>query len=221
MHPRLFSVALFLGLVGQLFGQGSEFDPADEYRETAGRLIGAALLDEEGWRKLEYLCDRIGHRLSGSRALEQAIDWAEARMRQEGFQVRRLPVQVPHWVRGRESLRMLHPRQLELPLLGLGMSVGTPEAGVQADVVSVASFEELEELGREAVSGKIVLFDVPYQGYGNTVRYRSSGASRAAALGAVAVLLRSVGPVSLQTPHTGALRYDDELPQIPAAAVTI
>jgi carboxypeptidase Q len=65
-----------------------------------------------------------------------------------------------------------------------------------------------------------VLFNVPFTTYGETVQYRSLGPSRAAVLGAVAVLVRAVGPLGLRTPHTGALRYVDGQPQVAAAAVT-
>ncbi len=194
----------------------------EQYRAVAGRLIGAAMVDQDGWEKLTYLCDRIGHRLSGSQSLEFAVDWATEQMRNDGLEnVRQQPVQVPHWVRGRESLWLLSPRRLQLPVLGLGMSVGTPPEGITAPVVVVSSFEELKQLGREVVAGKVVLYDIPWAGYRNTVRYRSSGASRAAELGAVAALIRSIGPVSLQTPHTGSLRYREEIPKIPAAALSI
>jgi Zn-dependent M28 family amino/carboxypeptidase len=70
------------------------------------------------------------------------------------------------------------------------------------------------------VRGKIVLFNAPYEGYGQTVVYRSNGPSRAAALGAVAVLVRSITPLAMQIPHTGALTYDDAQPKIPAAAIS-
>ena len=66
-----------------------------------------------------------------------------------------------------------------------------------------------------------MLYNAPWEGYGRTVAYRHGGASRAAALGAVAVLVRSVTPVSLQSPHTGAMEYEGSSPKIPAAAVTI
>ncbi len=216
--PVTISLLLALGL-GILAAQND--DAIRRYQEVAGRLIGAALVDEQGWRKLAYLCDRIGHRLSGSPQLAEAIEWAAATMQAEGLQVTRLPVQVPHWVRGEESVWMVSPRRIQLPMLGLGMSVGTPPQGLTAEVVAVSGFDELDALGRERVEGKIVLYDVPYEGYGKTVRYRSSGASRAAALGAVAALIRSVGPVSLQTPHTGSLRYQEDISKIPAAALTI
>lgn len=194
----------------------------DRYREVAGRLIGAALTDQEGWEKLEHLSLRIGHRLSGSPQLEAAILWASERMRAEGLEnVRLQPVTVPHWVRGREEARLLAPVEKELEILGLGNSVGTPPEGIEASVVVARSFEELRELGRDEVEGRIVLYAVEWEGYGRTVRYRVNGPSEAARLGAVAALVRSATGRSLYTPHTGSLVYAEDAPRIPAAAVTV
>jgi hypothetical protein len=106
-------------------------------------------------------------------------------------------------------------------MLGLGMSVGTPEGGITAPVVAVRSWEELDALPPEAVQGKIVLYAVEWEGYGRTVQYRVAGASRAAAKGAVAALVRSATGRSLNTPHTGVMHYDPDHPEIPAAAVTV
>jgi Zn-dependent M28 family amino/carboxypeptidase len=135
--------------------------------------------------------------------------------------VRLIPVKVPHWVRGAESARLIAPEMRPLHMLGLGMSVGTPPGGITADVVVVWNFDDLAKLGRAGVRGKIVLFNAPYEGYGQTVVYRSNGPSRAAALGAVAVLVRSITPLAMQIPHTGALTYDESQPKIPAAAITL
>ena len=193
----------------------------ERYREAAGRILGAALVDTEGWGKLVHLTTHIGHRLSGSGALERAIEWAVEGMRAEGLAVRTQPVMVPQWVRGEESLEVVEPAPRALALLGLGGSVGTPPEGVTAPVVVVRDFDELEALGREGVEGRIVVYAVEWRGYGYTVRYRGSGASRAAALGAVAALVRSATGRSLYTPHTGALRYAEDAPRIPAAAITV
>ena len=193
----------------------------DTYREPAGQILGAAMTDVEGWKKLEYLTTEIGHRLSGSTGLERAIDWAAERMEDEGLHVRKLPVKVPHWVRGEESARLLAPVERSLSILGLGRSVGTPVGGITAEVIAVTSFEELEQLDRTDVEGKIVLYAVPWMGYGKNVKYRGAGASRAAELGAVAALVRSATDRSLNTPHTGMMTYDDAFPRIPAAAVTV
>ncbi len=193
----------------------------DDYRAPAGRIIGAALTSNKAYERLSYLTDRIGNRLSGSASLERAIAWAISEMKRDGLDnVRGEKVMVPHWVRGEESLEMTAPAPQKLAILGLGNSVATPVAGITAEAVVVRNFDELDALG-EQVRGKIVVYNVAFTGYGATVRYRSSGASRAARLGAVAALVRSITPVSLQTPHTGALIYDDKQPKIPAAAITI
>lgn len=193
----------------------------DNYRATAGRIIGASLVSNRGYTRLAYLTDHIGHRLSGSKSLERAIEWALAEMKKDGLDnVRGEKVMVPHWVRGEESLEMTAPRPMTLSMLGLGNSVGTPAEGITAEPVVVRNFAELDALG-EKVRGKIVVYNVPFTSYGATVQYRGSGPSRAARYGAVAVLVRSVTPVSLQSPHTGGLNYDQRQPKIPAAAISI
>jgi hypothetical protein len=196
--------------------------PVSPYADAASRLIGAALTDDEGYAKLSFLCDRIGHRLSGSAGLQRAIDWSASELKRDGLSnVQTPPVKVPHWVRGEESALMLEPLEMPLAMLGLGGSVATPAEGISADVVCTASYEELKQLGEAGVRGKIVLYDAPWQGYGRSVQFRSSGASAAARFGAVGALVRSVTPVSLRTPHTGMLSYAADAPKIPAAAVSV
>jgi carboxypeptidase Q len=193
----------------------------DGYRAAAARIIGAALTSDRAYSRLAYLTDHIGHRLSGSKNLERAIEWALTEMKRDGLDnVRAEKVMVPHWVRGEESLEMLTPRPKKLTMLGLGNSVGTPTEGITAEVVVVRNFGELERLG-EGARGKIVVYNVPFTTYGATVTYRLQGASRAARYGAVGALVRSITPVSLQTPHTGAMQYDPAQPRIPVAAITI
>jgi hypothetical protein len=210
-------IAIILSTTSFAFSQNL----TDQYRATANRLIDAALADTGGYDNLAYLCDRIGNRLSGSESLNRAIKWSEETMTRDGLSnVRLIPVKVPHWVRGAESARLIAPETRPLHMLGLGMSVGTPPGGITADVVVVWNFDDLMHLGRDGVRGKIVLFNAPYEGYGQTVVYRSNGPSRAAALGAVAVLVRSITPLAMQIPHTGALTYDESQPKIPAAAIS-
>jgi Zn-dependent M28 family amino/carboxypeptidase len=88
-------------------------------------------------------------------------------------------------------------------------------------VVVVRHEDELAALGRDKVEGKIVAFTPDWEGYGRTVRFRSSGASLAAKLGAVAALVRSATGRSIGSPHTGSLTYDEGVPRIPAAAITV
>src|ERR1039457_1945038 len=187
---------------------------SESYKDASSQIIAAALADQDGYAKLSYLCDRIGNRLSGSDSLNAAIEWAAAQMKRDGLENVATPaVKVPHWMRGREDAEMAKPVRHTLTMLGLGGSVATPADGITAEVVPVASFDALNALGREKVAGKIVLFNVPYEGYGNTEAYRGSGPSRPAWLGAESL--------ALQTPHTGSLNYSESDPKIPAAAITL
>jgi carboxypeptidase Q len=196
-------------------------DPAQTYRAAANRLIEAALRDSAAYDRLAELTERFGHRFSGSESLERAIDWILQEMREDGLaNVRGEPVTVPRWVRGEESATLMSPREMDLPMLGLGGSVGTPTDGITAEVLVVESYEELERRAAEA-RGKIVLFDVPFTTYGETVQYRSGGAIAAARAGAVASLIRSVASYSMRTPHTGNMRYEEGVPQIPHAALSV
>lgn len=173
------------------------------------------------WRALADLCDLVGARPAGSPQMARAVEWAVGTLRAAGFDsVWTEPVTVPVWERGREWARCTAPVAFDLRLLGLGLSDGTGPDGVEAEVLVVRSFEELERRGAEA-AGRIVLFNMPWEGYGKTVQYRSRGAGAAARHGAVACLVRSVTPFSLATPHTGMMRYADDATRIPAAAVTV
>jgi carboxypeptidase Q len=187
---------------------------------AARKLIAESQRTDFAWQRLAELTDTFGPRLSGSEALERALDWAVAAMKKDGLEnVRKEPVLVPKWVRGRESFDLVEPVRQPLPLLGLGNSVGTPAAGIEADVLVVASFDELKARAGDA-RGRIVLFNAPFTNYGQTVVYRTTGPSRAAELGAVAALVRSIGPTGLRTPHTGSTNYDPAVAKIPAAAIS-
>jgi len=193
----------------------------DRYRADADRIIDAALKDSTAWNRLAEMTERFGNRLSGTAALEQTIDWVIARMKEDGLQnVRGEPAMVPVWVRGEESAQMVRPRVQNLPMLGLGGSIATPPGGITADVLVVGSFSDLTAKAAQS-SGKIVLYDVPFTNYGETVQYRARGAVAAAKVGAVGALVRSVTPYSQRTPHTGGMSYDSTVRRIPAAAITV
>jgi carboxypeptidase Q len=191
------------------------------HRADVQRLIDASMGSTAAWERLAELCDTFGGRLTGSRNLELACEWAAETMRKDGLEnVRLQKTLVPRWTRGTESLDIVEPVASPLVMLGLGGSIGTPEGGITAPLMIVRSFDDLNARAAE-VTGKIVLFDVPFTSYGQTVAYRSNGAINAARHGAVAVLVRSVGPMGLRTPHTGAMSYLQGTPRIPAAAIPI
>lgn len=193
-----------------------------QYRDAADRLIDAALRDSAAHQRLSVLVDRFGHRFSGSTSLERAIDWILEEMRRDGLEnVRGEPVMVPRWVRGEERAELITPRRKALPMLGLGGSVGTPRGGITGQIIVVTDFDDLRARAADA-RGKIVLF-VPeqWEGYGTNVQYRTRGAVEAARAGAVASLIASVTPYSMQTPHTGNSQYDPNVERIPHAAITL
>ncbi len=196
--------------------------PAAPYAEAAVRITEAALADSFAYHRVEEIATQFGSRLSGSDALEAAIDWILDAMRADGLEnVYGQPALVPHWVRGTESAVLVTPTgEMDLPMLGLGGSIATPPEGVEAEVLVVTSFDDLTARADEA-RGRIVLFDVPFTSYGQTVAYRTGGAVAASRVGAVASLIRSVGPSSLSTPHTGTMHYEDGVPRIPHAALTL
>ena len=220
MH-RVCSVLFLLALVVADGRVVPRVAPAwlDPYRANADKLIAAAQADQFAWDRLAELTDTYGQRLSGSENLTRAIAWAQEAMKKDGLEnVHTERVMVPRWVRGSESLEIVNPPHHVVPMLGLGGSVATPPAGVEADVIVVSNGDELTRRAADA-RGKIVLFNVPYTNYGETVAYRSGGASMAARVGAVASLVRSVGPIGLRTPHTGGMNYVADVAKIPTAAI--
>lgn len=191
----------------------------DPYRADASRLIAEAASNAFAWDRLAELTDTYGNRLSGSDNLARAIAWAAETMKKDGLDsVRTETTMVPRWVRGQESATIVDPPEHPMSMLGLGGSVATPPAGLEADVMVVGSFQDLAARVAEA-KGKIVLFNVPYTTYGETVTYRSGGARAAADHGAVAAFVRAVGPMGLRTPHTGGMQYGDNALKIPTAAI--
>lgn len=196
------------------------------------RLFTEALNKGKAYEDLRFMCKNIGHRLSGSVAAQKAVEYTQKLMRDYGFDSVYLQyVQVPHWVRGeKEEAKafLSNGKSVPLRVLALGNSVGTGGNGVKAEVIEVKSIKELDSLGQQAIKGKIVFFNRPmnptfittFEAYGDAVDQRSIGASSAAKYGAVAVIVRSMTLARDTFPHTGALRYLDSLPQIPAVAIS-
>lgn len=201
------------------------------------KLQQAALTSDYAYRQVAHLANNIGPRLSGSAQAQQAVDYVAAELKALGLEVQLEKVIVPHWVRGEETAALtVYPGQApgteqKIILTALGGSVATPAGGLTAEVIAVRDFNQLNSLGRERVKGKIVVFNHPFdkrmaaqghggEAYGEAVLYRSDAAIAAARLGAVACLIRSVGGAAYRLPHTGTTHYAEDVPKIPAGAVT-
>ncbi len=199
-----------------------------EVEETAAALRDRALESRLAYDLLRSLTTETGPRFAGTAGDRAAVAWALRQMEALGFSaVRAEPVTVPRWVRGAAEGAILEPFPQELILTALGGSIGTPEEGIAAEVLSVAALEELEALPADAARGKIVFINRRTErhrsgkGYGGTVPIRRDGAGLAARKGALAVLIRSVGTGNHRFPHTGSLRYPEGVRPIPAAALAV
>jgi carboxypeptidase Q len=196
-------------------------------------IKSASLNDDYAYRQLAHLTENIGPRPSGSPQARAASEYVASELRKLGLEVRLEPVIIPHWVRGTETAALVeYPGMVpnttqKVVLTALGGSSSTTPDGLTAEVVTVDTFDELQALGHDKVTGKIVLFNelfdkqkaaagLAFAAYGEAVRYRAAGPKVAADLGAVAALVRSVAAADYRLPHTGF-----SIPAaIPAAAVT-
>lgn len=207
---------------------------AQDYTEDAAfiqQIHDKALTDAEGYKWLSYLTKNIGARLAGSPQAAAAVEYTRQIMDTLQFdEVRLQECQVPHWVRGRkEQVRIIGSSRgdIDLHALSLGNTIGTGNGGLTAEVVSVNSLDEVDELGVAGIKGKIVLYNRPmeatllntFRAYGKAVDQRVHGASRASKYGAVATLVRSMSSYTDHIPHTGVQRYQDDIPPIPALAI--
>jgi len=225
--PLLGSAPARTGPIAVGRGDSPRFTPgeSDELSRVASLLIGEETASGGAYRKLAWLTDRIGPRLSGSAGAAAAVAWAQEEFRRDGLaRVRAEKLMVPHWIRGVETAVIVSPVQQRMATTALGMSVPTPPEGVTAEVVEATSPEELHAPGTR-VRGKIVFFNKPIapnpdgEGYGSAVSLRYAGPSEAAKQGAVAMLIRSLGTLTARMPHTGSLGYKEGVDRIPAAAI--
>ncbi|RPE13018.1 peptidase M28 family protein [Chitinophaga lutea] len=198
---------------------------------TIRRFSNEVLDHSTAYENLRVLTKTIGGRLAGSPQMVKAEKWGEAALKAAGAdKVYTQECKVPHWVRGeKEQARIISNRRDFVPplnILALGNSVGTGPKGVTAPVLEIHSFEELEQK-KDQVKGKIVFYNYPFNkkfvktfySYGDAVRFRGAGPSRASKYGAVAVIVRSMSHSTDNHPHTGSTRYNDSFPKIAAVAI--
>ncbi len=198
---------------------------------TIRKMADEVLTHSTAYENLRVLTKEVGGRLAGSPGMVKAEKWGFEALKAAGADTVYLQeCMVPHWVRGaREEARIISKRRDYTPplnVLALGNSVGTDEDGVSAPVLEVSSFDDLEAK-KDQVKGKIVFYNYAFNpkfiktfySYGDAVKYRGSGASRAAKYGAVAVIVRSMSHAANNEPHTGAMQYDPNYAKIPAVAI--
>ena len=195
--------------------------------KQAVNLRDGAMADSDAYSILESLTQDVGPRLAGSPGDQAAVAWAMVKMNELGLDsVLAQDVVVPHWERGQLRVEITGPHSQLLAATALGGSIGTGEEGIEAPVLMVDNLEQLAALPPAQVAGTIVFLPGRMQrekdgsGYDPAVKKRGSGASIAARLGARALIIRSVGTDNNRLGHTGAMRYDPDLPRIPAVSLS-
>ncbi|MEN9884334.1 MAG: hypothetical protein RLZZ420_1551 [Bacteroidota bacterium] len=223
-----YSILIFLGIL---------FSGVAVAQSSADSLMIKKISDEvfmngQAYNNLRYLCKKVGPRLSGSPGAALAVAQTARMLREAGADTVYLqPCMVPRWVRGEKEAGkavLTNGKSIPLNIVSLGNAVGTPTSGITGGILEVKSFQELEALGTDKVKGKIVFYNYrmdprhinTFRAYGEAGIYRSQGPSRAAALGAIGVIVRTLSPVLDDNPHTGATRYDEDKPKIPAVAIS-
>ncbi len=196
------------------------------------KIANEILINGKAYDNLRYLCKKIGPRLSGSPQAQKAVEATAKMLKDAGADTVYLqPCMVPHWVRGEKEtgyIQFANGVKRNLNLCALGNSEGTGKKGISASVIEVRSFAELEQLGEAVIKGKIVFFNFAmnptyiktFKAYGESGLARRAGPSKAASFGAIGVMVRSLASNPDDYPHTGATKYNDSFPKIPAVAIS-
>jgi len=203
-------------------------------KEIIKRIFDNSMSKSKSYELLDHLSNEIGGRLSGSLNAERAVKWSKDELSKRGFdRVWLQEVMVPKWVRGPKEFALIETQPgttFNVDVCALGGSVATPSVGIKAQVVEVKSFNELKELGKNKIDGKIIFFNKPmkpnevstFNSYSLAVNQRVNGAQEAVKYGAIGVIIRSLSLRLDDFPHTGVMTYGDLQPskKIPAAAIS-
>ncbi|MGG7467551.1 M28 family peptidase [Chryseobacterium arthrosphaerae] len=222
MKKILGTSLLLIGMAA--FGQSKE--DSVQFKKISNEILN----NGKGYTELRELTKTIGHRLSGSEAYEKSVKWAEQKLRDAGAdKVWLQEVMIPVWERGKESLHIktANGSWKSLKMLSLGNSEGTGGKDVSGEIIMVKSMEEYDKLPADKVKDKILFFNYPFsqsfietfKGYGDAAKYRTTAASLTAKKGGKFAIIRSLSSAFDDVPHTGAMRYENNVSKIPAVAV--
>ena len=220
--------------IAVLFSYSIYSQDLNNYSLFINKIYDEALSNGKSYERLDYLSNQIGGRLSGSVNYERSVKWGKEELELIGLDSIWLqPVMTPKWVRGAPEYAHIEStpgNTISVPIAALGSSISTPSIGISANVVEVKSFDELTSIGKDSITGKIVFFNRrmdptlinTFQAYSGSVNQRTQGAAKAAKLGAVGVIVRSMTTTLDDYPHTGSMYYDglEINERIPAAAIS-
>jgi len=196
------------------------------------KIYNEALTNGNSYSNLKNLCKEVGHRLSGSKGAEKAVQWGKIVLTRYGLDSIWLqPIKVPHWERGNvERLDVIGGKNniYSTSCTALGGSIGTDGGVISGEIIEVNSWEEMRTIGKKKIKGKFVFYNRPmnptfistFMAYGRCVDQRHMGASEAAKFGAIGVIVRSMTLKMDKNPHTGSMQYNDSVTKIPAVAIS-
>ncbi len=207
-----------------VFGQSKE--DSIQFKKISTEILN----NGQGYNELRELTKTIGNRLSGSEAYEKSVQWTAQKLRDAGAdKVWLQEVMIPVWIRGKESLHIKtsNGNWKSMKMLSLGNSEGTGGKDVSGDIIMVKSLEEYDQLPAEKVKDKIVFFNYPFnQGnvqtfisYRDAGAYRRTAASLTAKKGGKFAIIRSLSSAFDDVPHTGNMRYDENISKVPAITI--
>src|SRR3954464_3021187 len=177
VYPRCLLAASLLSVLtlgSPVVAQGPSTIPT-AVRTTAATLRSQALQGTKAFDVVRSLTVEVGPRPAGSKALNAAVEWGVRTLKERGFSnVHAEKVMVPHWVRGEESGEIVSPWPQPVHLAALGGSAGTPEGGIGARGIALASLDAIDKLDPAQVKGKIVFYDVHMQRAHDGTGYRDA-----------------------------------------------
>lgn len=195
-------------------------------------IYNEALSHGNSYEDLRSLCKDVGARITGSAEAAMAVEWGEQKMKGYGFdKVYLQEIKVPHWERGTKEagwIKLNDGQLIKVHLLALGGSIGT-KGLLEAEVVEFSTLDALKKVKSDSnTKGKIIFINQPmneqqintFRAYGGCWPVRGNGAVEAARVGAIAVIIRSLGMPVDENPHTGGMYYNDSVTKIPAAAIS-
>lgn len=196
------------------------------------KIVDETMTNATAYNNLRKICKEVGPRLSGSAEYRKAVQLTKIMLGDLGVDTVYLqPCMTKHWERGAKEegyIAMAGGEKFPMHLTALGNSVATPSEGINGSVIEVTSMAELEALGRDVVKGNIVFFNFKmnrsiieaFNAYGESGISRKDGPAQAAKFGATAAIVRSLSMTLNDYPHTGATKYNDSFPKIPAIAIS-
>jgi len=228
IQNKLYIVFLLLFATLPSFAQELDEDAEIKYIKNMYKNI---LTESPCHDWLHYLCKHAGGRLGGSPEYAAAVAYTMHMLDTIGVdKVWTQDVEVPYWRRGDvEKAKIINSELIgtvDLAVVALGFSGGTGNLGITGNIVEVKNFDELEALGKDKIKGKIVFYNRPmevtrlntFHAYGAGVNQRTAGPRKAAALGAIGTIVRSMTVKQDNVPHSGVTMFKDQDP-IPAVGI--